>query len=116
MRTGSATTSSVWTADLPVADQGRPHHAAVHGPDPAENRPMWKEDRRGACPPTNGEISFEDAALRYSEDDATSAKGGELPMFGTGKMIEEFEDVCFALPTDGAIISEPSRPVWDGTS
>ncbi|MEZ4760807.1 MAG: peptidylprolyl isomerase [Flavobacteriales bacterium] len=55
---------------------------------------------------TNGEISFEDAALRYSEDDATSAKGGELPMFGTGKMIEEFEDVCFALPTDGAI-SEP---------
>lgn len=55
-----------------------------------------------------GEISFEDAALRYSEDDGTSAKGGELPMFGTGKMVEEFEDACFALTKDGEI-SEPFR-------
>ncbi len=56
----------------------------------------------------DGEISFEDAALRYSEDDGTSAKGGELPMFGTGKMVEEFEDACFALTKDGEI-SEPFR-------
>lgn len=56
----------------------------------------------------DGAITFEDAALRYSEDDATSTKGGELPMFGTGKMIEEFEDVCFGLQADGQV-SEPFK-------
>ncbi|HRN38471.1 MAG TPA: peptidylprolyl isomerase, partial [Flavobacteriales bacterium] len=35
----------------------------------------------------SGEMSFADAALRYSDDAATSAKGGELPPFSTGKMI-----------------------------
>ncbi len=55
-----------------------------------------------------GQISFEDAALRYSEDESSSGKGGELPMFGTGKMIEEFEDAAFALKKDGDI-SEPFR-------
>ncbi|MCB0782301.1 MAG: peptidylprolyl isomerase [Flavobacteriales bacterium] len=55
-----------------------------------------------------GEVSFDDAALRYSEDEATSTKGGELPMFGTGKMIEEFEDVSFALSEDGEV-SAPFR-------
>ncbi|MBK8612288.1 MAG: peptidylprolyl isomerase [Flavobacteriales bacterium] len=53
-------------------------------------------------------ITFADAALKYSEDESSSGKGGELPMFGTGKMIEEFEDASFALKADGDI-SEPFR-------
>lgn len=55
-----------------------------------------------------GQLSFSDAALRYSEDESSSGKGGELPMFGTGKMIEEFEDASFALKNDGDM-SEPFR-------
>ncbi len=51
----------------------------------------------------SGELSFADAALRFSEDESSSGKGGELPMFGTGKMIEEFEDAAFALKSDGDI-------------
>ncbi len=60
-----------------------------------------------------GELTFEAAALRYSEDDGSSTRGGELPEFSTGKMIEEFEDAAFALPHDGAV-SEPvlSRFGW----
>src|SRR5690606_35519743 len=54
------------------------------------------------------EIGFEDAALRFSEDESSNTKGGELPMFGTGKMIDEFEDAAFALKQDGEI-SEPVR-------
>ena len=54
------------------------------------------------------EIGFEDAALRFSEDESSNTKGGELPMFGTGKMIDEFEDVAFALKEDGEI-SDPVR-------
>ncbi|MBL8000958.1 MAG: peptidylprolyl isomerase [Flavobacteriales bacterium] len=55
-----------------------------------------------------GQITFADAALKFSEDESTSGKGGELPMFGTGKMIEEFEDASFALKKDGDL-SEPFR-------
>jgi peptidyl-prolyl cis-trans isomerase SurA len=56
----------------------------------------------------DGRLSFEDAALKYSEDESTNTKGGELPVFSTGKMIEEFEDAAFALPANGAV-SEPVR-------
>lgn len=56
----------------------------------------------------SGELTFEQAALKYSDDNATNTKGGELPPFTTGKMIPEFEAKAFALKTDGAI-SEPFR-------
>ncbi|MBK9147970.1 MAG: peptidylprolyl isomerase [Flavobacteriales bacterium] len=52
-------------------------------------------------------INFNEAALKYSEDESSSTKGGELAQFGTGKMIEEFEDAAFALRTPG----ELSNPV-----
>ena len=45
----------------------------------------------------SGKLTFADAALKYSEDESSNTKGGELPMFGTGKMIEEFEDAAFGL-------------------
>jgi peptidyl-prolyl cis-trans isomerase SurA len=45
----------------------------------------------------SGKLSFADAALKYSEDESSNTKGGELAAFGTGKMIEEFEDAAFGL-------------------
>ncbi len=54
------------------------------------------------------EIDFTDAALKYSDDESTNTKGGELPMFGTGKMIEEFEDISFGLKADGEV-SKPFK-------
>lgn len=61
----------------------------------------------------DGSLSFADAALKYSEDESSNTKGGELGQFGTGKMIEEFEDAAFALKQPGQI-SEPvkSRFGW----
>ena len=56
----------------------------------------------------SNEISFNDAALKYSDDESTNTKGGELPMFGTGKMIEEFEDISFGLKSDGEV-SKPFK-------
>ena len=50
--------------------------------------------------------SFESLALKYSDDATTASKGGVLPWFGTGKMVEEFENASFALENDGDI-SEP---------
>ena len=44
----------------------------------------------------NGE-DFADVAERFSEDRSTAVKGGNLPIFGVGKMVPEFESVAFSL-------------------
>ncbi|MEO5585587.1 MAG: peptidylprolyl isomerase [Flavobacteriales bacterium] len=49
----------------------------------------------------SGELTFADAAMKYSDDAATNTKGGELPPFTTGKMIPEFEAKAFGLQSDG---------------
>ena len=43
---------------------------------------------------------------RYSEDVSTRANGGELPYFGTGGMLKEFEEAAFGLEQEGSF-SQP---------
>jgi len=54
----------------------------------------------------NGE-SFENLARQYSDDQTTAKNGGALPMFGTGRMVPEFEKAAFALKNVG----DYSKPV-----
>ncbi len=49
---------------------------------------------------------FAELAKKYSEDKSSAPNGGELIPFGTGQMIDEFEEVAFALKTPG----EYSKP------
>lgn len=44
---------------------------------------------------------FGELARRHSEDPASAREGGIIPWFGTGRMISEFEDACFALENKG---------------
>jgi len=46
---------------------------------------------------------FNTIAKKHSEDKNTATHGGLLPAFGTGKMIEEFEEASFSLKNDGDI-------------
>jgi peptidyl-prolyl cis-trans isomerase SurA len=46
---------------------------------------------------------FAEMAKQYSDDKGSAKKGGELPMFGTGRMVIEFEKAAFALQKDGDI-------------
>ena len=55
----------------------------------------------------NGE-NFNDVAERFSEDRSTAVKGGNLPAFGVGKMVPEFEKIAFGLKKLGEI-SKPFR-------
>jgi peptidyl-prolyl cis-trans isomerase SurA len=42
-------------------------------------------------------------AKTYSEDPSSAAGGGEIPWFGTGRMIPEFEDASFSLENPGDV-------------
>lgn len=59
----------------------------------------------------SGKITFEDAVAKYSEDRLTRNKKGELPAFGTGRMVPEFEEVAFGLKADGDI-AKPVRTTY----
>lgn len=50
---------------------------------------------------------FGELAQEYSSDAASAKRGGELPFFGLGEMVEPFERAAFALNTPG----ELSQPV-----
>ncbi|MBR1631416.1 MAG: peptidylprolyl isomerase [Paludibacteraceae bacterium] len=51
---------------------------------------------------------FAETARLYSQDHGSSINGGELPWFGTGRMVPEFEHAAFALRDEGDI-SAPVR-------
>ncbi|MBK8473126.1 MAG: peptidylprolyl isomerase [Sphingobacteriales bacterium] len=51
---------------------------------------------------------FGEIAKRISEDRSSSANGGKLDWFGTGKMFPEFEEAAFALKNKGDV-SKPLR-------
>jgi peptidyl-prolyl cis-trans isomerase SurA len=53
-----------------------------------------------------GLSTFEELATKYSEDKGSSIKGGELPQFGSGRMVAAFEKASFALKEIGDV-SEP---------
>ncbi len=57
----------------------------------------------------NGE-DFSKVAMEYSEDKGSSRRGGELPWFGTGRMVPEFENIAFELKVGE--ISKPFRSIF----
>ncbi len=56
----------------------------------------------------SGKISFDALAKDSSDDKVSAVNAGKLPWFGTGKMVQEFEDQAFKLAVKGTF-SEPFR-------
>ena len=56
----------------------------------------------------NKEANFTDLANEVSEDITSAVKGGMLKKFGTGQMIEDFENVAFSIKSEGDI-SKPFK-------
>jgi peptidyl-prolyl cis-trans isomerase SurA len=54
---------------------------------------------------------FGQLAMNYSEDPGSAKNGGEIPFFGTGRMIPEFENVAFGLEEAGAV-SQPFKSFY----
>jgi peptidyl-prolyl cis-trans isomerase SurA len=56
----------------------------------------------------NAGADFAEMAQKYSDDKGSAVKGGELPEFGTGRMVPDFEKVAFGLTKPGEI-SQPFK-------
>ena len=90
----------------PARGQVRVAHIMMRSTDqdsPEKRAAMEQRIREVYGQIESGKLTFADAALKYSEDESSNTKGGELPMFGTGKMIEEFEDAAFGLQKEGDV-------------
>lgn len=55
--------------------------------------------------------NFEAMARQFSDDRGTSARGGELPYFGAGRMIPEFEKAAFSIEEVGQL-AEPIQTAY----
>ncbi len=44
---------------------------------------------------------FGELAMHHSEDPGSAKSAGNIPWFGTGRMISEFEDACFSIEKKG---------------
>ncbi|HYB98521.1 MAG TPA: peptidylprolyl isomerase [Candidatus Limnocylindrales bacterium] len=51
---------------------------------------------------------FSELAAKHSKDLSNAKRGGDLGLFGRGRMVKEFEEAAFALQKDGDI-SEPVK-------
>jgi len=60
---------------------------------------------------TTGKENWSLAAATFSEDPGSKQQGGTLPMFGSGQMIPEFEEVAFAM-NDTGTISKPFQTAY----
>lgn len=49
--------------------------------------------------------TFEELAIKHSEDASNAASGGDLKTFGPGMMVKEFNDVCFFQAEEGNVYS-----------
>ena len=72
------------------------------------NDPTQEENARRKIADIYAEIQkestvWEDIVKTFSEDPATSQRGGILPWFGVGSMIPEFEMAAFSLPETGEV-------------
>ncbi|MEM7162543.1 MAG: peptidylprolyl isomerase [Bacteroidota bacterium] len=54
---------------------------------------------------------FATLAAQHSDDKSTSKKGGDLPWFSTGRMVEEFEKAAFSIENNGDV-SEPFKSTF----
>ena len=69
--------------------------------DTEEQKKAAKKKIKNLCKSIKKGATFASVAEKESDDKATAKKGGELPPFGSGRMLPEFEEVAFSLKKVG---------------
>lgn len=91
------------TDSRPAQGELRVAHIMVRLPKDADDSVRTSANARikEAIKALDEGMSWDSAVVKFSEDKGSARKGGELPWFGTGKMVPEFEKAAFALNNVG---------------
>lgn len=81
-----------------VAEQVKASHVLVKFGD---DRKAAKEKAEGILAELKGGANFAEVAKAKSDDTGSAARGGDLGLFGRGRMVKPFEDAAFALQNPG---------------
>ncbi len=96
----------------PARGEVRVAHIMLRHPDGSKENPELEKESEAKAREIYKLLvqggDFSELAMKHSQDNSTARNGGELPWFGTGKMVDTFETASFALKNDGDI-SEPVR-------
>jgi peptidyl-prolyl cis-trans isomerase D len=104
-------TSQVQVADQDVTDyynlhrndrftepeQVRARHILISAPAGDEARAAARKKAEGLLAKVKAGADFAELATKNSEDSGSASKGGDLGLFGRGKMVQPFEAAAFAL-------------------
>ena len=92
--------------------QGQVHVAHIMVKNPENAKDSIIAENKKKIDEINSKIKkgddFGQLASQFSDDRSSGKNGGQLPWFGTGKMVPEFEKVAFELKNDNDV-SEPFR-------
>ncbi len=85
-------------SELPVPEQEqvRASHILV-GVSPGEDETRARKEAEKLLRGVRSGADFAEMARRYSQDDNSAVRGGDLGFFGRGQMLPEFEQVVFSL-------------------
>jgi peptidyl-prolyl cis-trans isomerase SurA len=94
--------------ERPAIGQVKVAHIFLRTPQEmsAEEQEKVKDKAMAISDSIKAGVPFGEMAGKYSDDRNSAANGGELPWFGTGRMIREFEQEAFALENPGDV-TEP---------
>ena len=81
-----------------VAEQVKASHILVKFGD---DRKAAKEKAEAILAELKGGANFAEVAKAKSDDTGSAARGGDLGLFGRGRMVKPFEDAAFALQNPG---------------
>jgi len=88
----------------PARGHVKVRHILISNSKAKEQKVSGREKAEEILDSIKAGADFSAMAAKYSDDKTTSSKGGELPWFGTGQMVESFENKSFQLEV-GALSS-----------
>lgn len=91
--------------ERPAIGQVKVAHIFIRTPEEmsTEERAEAKQKIMAISDSIKAGVPFAEMARKYSDDKNSAVNGGELPLFGTGRMIKEFEKEAFALEQPGDV-------------
>ncbi len=95
-----------------VADSMKARHILIQAKTPEQSAAAKKTIDSLKLVLESGKERFDSLATRFSQDGGSAAKGGDLGFFGEGRMVKEFNDICFYKGSEGRYYSVQTQFGW----